>query len=649
MTTAAADTETPALTQPTYRPDIDGLRAIAVLSVVVFHAFPAMFSGGFVGVDMFFVISGYLITGIIGQGLERGRFGFLEFYGRRIRRIFPTLILVLLCSLLAGWYLLLADEYAQLGQHVAAGAGFLSNLVLWAQSGYFDSASDYKPLLHLWSLGIEEQFYIVWPLVMWAAHRLNIRFAWVAGLALPVSFALNVNLVTTQPISAFYLPYCRVWELLVGALVAVYAGHSTSQRWPAVCQSHNALATIGVLLLALGASLLDKNSLFPGWWALLPTLGAALLISARDSWFNRTVLSHRVLVWFGLISYPLYLWHWPLLSFARILQNGEVGIGLRVALMALAVLLAFLTYQGIEKHLRHQGRKVTIVLLLGMSISGLAGWNIYQREGLDFRYRDIMKQSPDMLRDFASWTDKGMYPVGNCEPGFVFPNAQVCLQSVEGSPPDTVVFGDSHAFHAYWGIARALGHEGHTVKLVGRGGCNFALYNNDGDCDRTFNQQLQWMATDSNVQTVFVVHRLVLQNEASDADVGDYRQRMDTLFRTLVQAKKRVVYLFSVPEVRINPQLCGSELPFGRKADRSGCEFPLSRELALQKLNREVVAELLTAHPNVIVFDPADVLCLDGMCKSMRDGKTLWMDANHISESASYLQGEAIARGIGLN
>jgi peptidoglycan/LPS O-acetylase OafA/YrhL len=163
-------------THPKYRPDIDGLRAIAVLSVIGFHAFPEWIKGGFIGVDIFFVISGYLISTIIIENLKNDSFSFVDFYSRRIRRIFPALLLVLIASYAVGWFTLLAEEYAQLGKHIAAGAGFVSNLVLWNESGYFDAASDTKPLLHLWSLGVEEQFYVIWPLLMWITWKRKLNF-----------------------------------------------------------------------------------------------------------------------------------------------------------------------------------------------------------------------------------------------------------------------------------------------------------------------------------------------------------------------------------------------------------------------------------------------------------------------------------------
>ena len=213
------------LAHPKYRADIDGLRAIAVLSVVGFHAFPSWFRGGFIGVDIFFVISGYLISTIIVGGLEQSRFSFVEFYVRRIKRIFPALLLVLIASYAFGWFALLADEYKQLGKHIAGGAGFVSNFVLWNESGYFDNAADNKPLLHLWSLGIEEQFYVVWPLLLWFAWKKRFNLLTITVLIAAVSFALNIAKVRSGAVAAFYSPQTRFWELMIGSIVAYFTLH----------------------------------------------------------------------------------------------------------------------------------------------------------------------------------------------------------------------------------------------------------------------------------------------------------------------------------------------------------------------------------------------------------------------------------------
>ncbi|WP_370659744.1 acyltransferase family protein [Massilia polaris] len=329
---------------PKYRPDIDGLRAIAVLAVVLFHAFPALIPGGFIGVDIFFVISGFLITSIIARELEHGKFTFARFYARRIKRIFPALLLVMAACLAFAWFALFPDELKQLGLHLAGGAGFVSNLVLWQEVGYFDRGADTKPLLHLWSLAIEEQFYIVWPVVLLLASRLRLNLLLVsAGLAL-LSFAVNVGGIAAFPSATFYSPASRAWELLLGAVLAC----SLLRTQPVVlfaraaaAVSPNLRSAAGALLLAIGFAIISREHQFPGWYALLPTVGALLMIGAGpQSWFNRFVLSNRLLVWFGLISYPLYLWHWPLLAFAHIVESGTPAPQLRAALVALAIALS---------------------------------------------------------------------------------------------------------------------------------------------------------------------------------------------------------------------------------------------------------------------------------------------------------------------
>ena len=259
------------LSHPKYRPDIDGLRAVAVLSVVVFHAFPTLLKGGFIGVDVFFVISGFLISTIILKSLNNGTFSFREFYGRRVRRIFPALTIVLFSSLTLGWFGLLSDELNQLGKHVAAGAGFVSNLVLWSEVGYFDSSANSKPLLHLWSLGVEEQFYIVWPLLLWSAWKLRINVLLVTLLIAGSSFLLSLNKVGYDITAAFYSPQTRFWELLAGSLLAWYQlrgrdsdpfksrgeanrikNHGPSGRNGVVGNWRNHISSAGLLLLVVG-------------------------------------------------------------------------------------------------------------------------------------------------------------------------------------------------------------------------------------------------------------------------------------------------------------------------------------------------------------------------------------------------------------
>jgi peptidoglycan/LPS O-acetylase OafA/YrhL len=383
-----------------YRPDVDGLRAIAVLLVLNFHAFPEAMPGGFIGVDVFFVISGFLITGIIARELEQRRFSLLTFYGRRIRRIFPALIVVLCTVLVLGWLWMLPAAYAQLGSDAFASAAFFANIALLLQSGYFDVESAKKPLLHLWSLGIEEQFYLFWPLVLMLAARLRssiLAVALVIGIA---SFVLNVALIGPDPVATFYLPFTRAFELLAGAVLV--------RGWKRVRQTSaasNWRASIGLVLIAAAAGVLNSHRAFPGWWAILPVAGAALLLSAPAAWACRVVLASRPMVWIGLISYPLYLWHWPLLVFFAIVKFAPLTLLERELVLGLSFALAWATYRFVESPLRFgrpNPRKIA-GLSAAMVVIAAAGGAVVAGRGFDFRLPVEIRAMADVPTETAQW------------------------------------------------------------------------------------------------------------------------------------------------------------------------------------------------------------------------------------------------------
>jgi peptidoglycan/LPS O-acetylase OafA/YrhL len=389
-----------------YRPDIDGLRAVAVLAVIGFHAFPTWIRGGFVGVDVFFVISGFLISTILLADMERGSFRFAQFYIRRIKRIFPALIVILLAAMAAGWFLLFSSEYKALGKHVAGSAAFVSNFVLWNETGYFDKAAETKPLLHIWSLGIEEQFYIIWPLLLYLTWKRKAATLTLLLLLLVVSFAFNVSSVVSDQAASFYSPLARFWELMVGALLAYLALHRkhffgiTQNLLGSPSQvvdvgfvpsplTRNFTAVTGLILIVASALVIDDTRRFPGWWALLPVAGTFLLVAAGPhTWINGKVLSTRGLVAIGLISYPLYLWHWPLLSFIQMVNGAApspVASGLTVLL---SFALASLTYLLVERPLRFgksPPAKAAALLVVVMLAVGSAGYFIYMNDGFAFR------------------------------------------------------------------------------------------------------------------------------------------------------------------------------------------------------------------------------------------------------------------------
>lgn len=251
----------------TYRSDIDGLRALAVLAVLAFHALPTVLPGGFVGVDIFFVISGYLISSILYSSLQHQQFSLLDFYSRRIRRIFPALITVFIACFAMGWYFFYADEFINLGRHMIASAAFIQNWMLASESGYFDTSAEIKPFLHLWSLGVEEQFYIVWPLLLWGAWKLRINLLKLTFLCLVVSFAWNIyELYFAQSTIAFYLPQVRFWELLIGAVLAYIHLNPTSGSYGLAAalglSNENIRSVVGAALLLLSFFLVKVKKYF---------------------------------------------------------------------------------------------------------------------------------------------------------------------------------------------------------------------------------------------------------------------------------------------------------------------------------------------------------------------------------------------------
>src|SRR5690349_4919064 len=363
------------------------MRAVAVLLVVLFHVYPRLLTGGFIGVDVFFVVSGFLITGLICSGLRDGTFSLSGFYVRRIRRIFPALAVVLAACMATGWLLLFPADYQNMGKHVAASAAFVANFTLWGDAGYLDTPSELKPVLHLWSLGIEEQFYILWPLLVLATWRWRHATMIVATAIFAASFTWNVALSGPEPAAAFFLPSTRFWELMVGCILALAlseGGLLTFGRWDrGAATIRNTLSLLGALAILASAVIVDGRS-FPGWWALLPTMGAALVIAAGPGAFiNGQVLSRPSLVWLGKISYPLYLWHWPILAFIRHYHlKGPTDL-MRWGGIVLAITLASLTYRFVETPIR-RGAPIALKPLgavFAMILAGCAGLAVFAESG----------------------------------------------------------------------------------------------------------------------------------------------------------------------------------------------------------------------------------------------------------------------------
>jgi peptidoglycan/LPS O-acetylase OafA/YrhL len=417
-----------------YRPDIDGLRAVAVLAVILVHAFPAVLPGGFCGVDVFFVISGYLITRILRSDLEAGQCDLRDFYARRIRRLFPALLAMLFLCMAVGYVFLLPTEYEPLGAQVAAGTVFAQNVLLSQQTGYFAADSFRVPLQHLWSLAVEEQFYLVFPPFLVWAWRRRWPVAAVMAALLVASFVANIVVSRHAPAADFYLTPYRAWEFLAGALLACRA---TSAEVAAPQSLRDWTSLLGGAIVAVSLVAMKPAS-YPGWQAAVPVLGTSLLIAAGPGGFiNRIVLAHPVAVWIGLVSYPLYLFHWPLLCLVRICSNGYSSPVLVAAAVVAAFALAALTFVAIERPLRsHRSRWTVPGLVLGFLLAGLVGLAIATQrippkhaspelDGVIAALRDHLGRFVDSHQRNIRWRENA-YETG-------------------GAGPQTLFFGDSFA------------------------------------------------------------------------------------------------------------------------------------------------------------------------------------------------------------
>lgn len=667
-----------------YRPDIDGLRAIAVAAVVAFHAFPKAVRGGFVGVDVFFVVSGFLITSIILADIDRGQFSLLNFYTRRVRRLFPALLVVLASVLAFGWWVLLADEYRTLGRDVAASTAFISNFVFWSEAGYFDIASEYKPLLHLWSLAVEEQFYVLWPPLLLIAVRMK-SLPYVVAAVVLVSFILNAVLIRTAPTATFFLPHTRMWELALGGLLAYFVGFNVrSQAFlkryffarDRVAGLLPDLASIlGLALVIASAIVLKPGRNFPGISALLPTVGTALIILAGQyAWIGRKLLSHPALVYLGLISYPLYLWHWPLISFAHILHAGFPPRPLLVGCILVSIVLAALTYECIEKPIRF-GRSVLRVRAAGEwrvrllsvgAVIGCCGLLIARYDGVPSR--PVAMAAP-VLEPYVSMTEPNLHDNELARRIFnnTFSGQPIYFNVTAASAASlsvTAVIGDSHANVLFGALRRAGMPEDRLINL-GKGAC-LALFDLDTVeplpgksivCQPTVNNILEFVIRSPQISEVviggfynFYLNGRVWLRSTSRAEATP-RELLQGAFRStigrLIAANKAVVVVYDVPELPLDPRRCLSYAlrPIKLPIDLD-CSLPLDRHLMSMRAQQGMLAGLQQEFPQVKFFDPTDRLCDRKSCAPVVEGNLIFSDRDHLSGFGAALLGVSLRQAL---
>lgn len=638
-----------------YRPDIDGLRGVAVLLVLLFHSFPIRFKSGFIGVDVFFVISGYLITTITVKSFKQHEFNLFQFFKRRIVRLFPSLILILIFCFCLSWIFLFPDEFSILGKNMAAGAAFVANFFNWTESGYFDTSSEFKPLLHLWSLGVEEQFYVFWPILILIFTKKNKLFRITIAIAI-VSFIFNLYRIIDNQSEIFYLPFGRIWEILSGAILAQVElrrinfqqsishtdySHKKSKLLSYFFVSENTKSNIGLFLLIVSIVVIDEKSVYPGWRAALPCIATLLILSAGvNSWLNRLILSNKFLVWMGLISYPLYLWHWPIFVYAKILLGSVVNPFIQCTLIVVSILLAALTYEYLERPAKIYFREKSIApLVLSILFLGLLGFFVHKSDGL--KSRSIGKSTIDFLYDIEK--------IGYSNCSIVRDKIQFdyCLQK-KNAKISAVIIGDSHAEDKFHGLVES--DLSRNWALIGQNSCppvyGINVVGAEKNCRQKFEFILDSIENNNDIKLVlmsfywgyYLSHSIAadhLKNKFGPENIKIFSDEISSIDRfelfyyglnkaigKLIRNKK-VILSLDVPELPFFPKDC---VRFNLLCSLKNSDF-----LARQKSHRVMVERLLKDYPQLLIYDPSSIFCNQGNCFYMDNDVVMYRDSHHLS------------------
>ena len=637
-----------------YRPDIDGMRAIAVLLVVFYHAGLGLFPGGFIGVDIFFVISGYLITKVIEQDLVERRFSFREFYRRRIKRLLPAYLALVVATLAAGAFLSLPAHFDDTAQGVAASAAYASNIWFWHESGYFAGASDIKPFLHTWSLGVEEQFYLVFPLLLWLGwRRVGRRVAMLLfALVFVAALALAQLLLAHLAAASFYLLPARAWELMIGAALSLLGARATARR------GRSAAVAAGLVLAIGSAWVVRAGPSFPGLTAVPVCVGSALLLWAGGGGepISRIVLENRIAVFFGRISYSLYLWHWPLFAFYRYSYFGPPGPAMAVGLIVLAIVLATLSYRFVELPWRRRDalpgwRSIVLAVTSAVGIIGVCG-AINLTHGLPQRFPPRLRAllvRPPIKPDARFCTSAS--PNGS---------GLRCRLGDPAAAPQAVLWGDSHAGAVATALGDAFARERRGLTVYTHIACppvpgieRDAKPGPGDDCLTFSDTVLAKLVADPGIRSVVLVARWSLYDrggfgmEPHDGFVpyvrprsgmpsapfeAAYRARIADTVARLRGAGKRVVIVLPVPEM-------GQDIPDVfpllrlRGSDPDLLAVDRATYDARQGAIRAFLSKLAIATGSLTV-DPAAYLCRD-RCYYRRGDTLLYADDDHLSPAGA--------------
>ena len=630
-----------------HRKDIDGLRGLAVLGTALYHAYPSTFRSGFIGVDIFFTISGFLITKILlEEGAIQGN-GIFNFYLRRAIRILPALLLVLTCFLILAPYFLIPSELESFARHLIGGLFFYSNFSLFLEHGYFAAIRQSKTFLHLWSLGVEEQFYLLWPSILALFSRFQISTLKILLFLIVTSFAASVILSHTLPPAAFYLLPSRMWEILLGGILATKLLESYEKKQP---QLKSILAAL--LFLCAGVLIKDTNG-FPGAWALFPCLGTALFISAGPhAWLNEKILASRPLVFLGTVSYSFYLWQWPVLVFGNFYlhKNGWI---IPAILLFISLVFATLSTFLMELPLRNTLRSIKqkkylygflLIIFFAYPTLWLRSHQIIRKSGF-CGANQVFRKYKDDLADFPSTSKTCIKKIDPKR------NFDICLTTSETKTPDVVLLGDSHAKALYPGLSELYKKSDQELLLLGTWACPpFAnnTYRHSWDSARCLNSVQ--LATDY-ILTTPSVKTVILSFAFSDLQGWKMKSENDALYsiatvqlndfsKNLSTKGKKVILISDTSNLHISPRDC-FQPPWTNNSDFLP-HCPINQLLLLQEAkNREVFYSLISG---TCTFHSAEVFKKNGIYFMMKEEHFLFRDSTHVNERGSKLIAQEFER-----
>lgn len=620
-----------------YRPDIDGLRTIAILPVLLFHAGVPGLSGGFVGVDVFFVISGYLITGIIAREIGEGRFSIVNFYERRIRRILPALIAVMAAVLVGTAILYFPSDFRQVPKTVLAALFFVSNILFYFDSNYFATAAHTKPMLHTWSLAVEEQYYILFPLFLMLMHRFAPRWRtaslWLIAIG---SLALSIVAVSKNPDFAFYMLPTRAWELMAGALLAVGAIPAVRSQ-----AAREALALAGVAAIGWAVFTFSSATPFPGASALFPVIGSAMLIHVAPGTLVGRALSLPPVVFIGLISYSLYLWHWPVIVFAEYANDAPLRGWWTVGAIIISLLLAILSWRFVERPFRSRlevprPRLFRIAAVASACVCVVAGVAQASR-GWPARFDSEVLRLEGAARAFSPERRKCHWDEGEG-----LPEDKPCKLGAP-VPPRYALWGDSHGVELSYALGELAAKKGASVAELTSSSCPPVLdvtVPERKDC-RTRNRAVyEWLRANPSIETVVLVGYWA---SSVNARTPGLAQGLERAVLALRQAGKQVIVVGAIPPNPFSvPRRLANLALRGRLADARGTSVEeIDRRTAyLKPALRRLAIE------GVTVIEPQNIFCHRARCAIYQDGQALYFDNHHLSLAGANLLAAQIAPAL---